>query len=116
MRISSALISGLPLIVSACAFVPKVDNASLDEEACNLYMPKWTLETSAIETASACSSSQNPLACLVAVGVLVPAGSLIVSGSIVVSGSTLRWLEYQGKCDDGVIQSGLALLRQDEES
>lgn len=37
----------------------------------------------------------------------IPVGSFIVSGSIVLVGNTVHWLEQQGRCDDGVIQTGL---------
>ena len=48
---------------------------------------------------------------LALMGVVIPAGSLIVSGSIVLSSNTLRWLEYQGHCDDGVIQKALQKIK-----
>jgi hypothetical protein len=44
-------------------------------------------------------------------GVVIPAGSLVVSGSIVLSSNTLRWLEYQGHCDEGVIQKALQKIK-----
>ena len=51
------------------------------------------------------------LMCLVLMGVVIAAGSLVVSGSIVLSSNTLRWLEYQGHCDDGVIQKALQKIK-----
>ena len=51
------------------------------------------------------------LVCLALTGVVIPAGSFVVSGSIVLSSNTLRWLEYQGHCDDGVIQKALQKIK-----
>lgn len=36
-----------------------------------------------------------------------------MSGSIVLVGNTVHWLEYQGSCDEGLIQSGIQKLTPD---
>jgi hypothetical protein len=33
------------------------------------------------------------------------AGSALISGSIVLTGNTVHWLEYQGTCSDGYLNS-----------
>jgi hypothetical protein len=48
-------------------------------------------------------------ACL-AVLAVISAGSALVSGSIVLTGNTLHWLEYQGTCSDGYLNSAKQLF------
>ena len=77
-----------------------------------MFTPKLYLDVETIELHHGCSGSgESAIACLVGAGI-VPAGTFVVSGSIVLIGNTLHWLEYQGRCDDGVIQQGLALFRE----
>lgn len=106
------------LALSACIFVPVRKPEEGNTSECKLQMPKWTLTSAAFEGGGLCNgtSNQETEACLVTLGIIIPAGSLVVSGSIVVTGNTLRWLEYQGRCDDSTINKALALLKRQANS
>jgi hypothetical protein len=80
---------------------------------CHLLMPKWELKSVKFDFSTICvgaTTDQQALTCLAGMGV-IPAGSLIVSGTIVFTGNTIRWLEYQGKCEEGVVNKSLVLLK-----
>lgn len=59
------------------------------------------------------SSPEAASACLLTFGVIVPAGTFIVSGSIVLVNNTLHWLEYQGRCDKGLVRKHLNIAKMD---
>ncbi|MCL1125579.1 hypothetical protein [Shewanella surugensis] len=83
--------------------------------ACHTVTHQWELQTKALGSLRGCQySSQLSGICVVTFGLIVPLGSLIVSGSVYVVGNSLHWLEYQGRCDDGAIQQGLALFKMSE--
>jgi hypothetical protein len=99
------------LLLSSCAFVPKRIERQVFYDECRLTMPAWELDVLFFEGGNICQDFQDAEACLVTLGVIIPVGSLVVSGSIVLTGNTLRWLEYQGKCDNGSIKNGMTLFR-----
>jgi len=47
--------------------------------------------------------------CLAA-ALVISAGSVLVSGTIVLAGNTVHWLEYQGTCSDGYLNSAKQLF------
>ena len=102
------------LALNACMFVPERKPQSAQDAECDMIMPKWKLSVAAADDVDACngSSKGEAEACLVTLGIIIPVGSFVVSGSIVITGNTLRWLEYQGKCDDSTINRALALLKK----
>ena len=104
------LTSFMLLNLIACAFVPKVDHKQDYAKHCEMYTEELTLD----------SISMGGLDCggnstCVAVAGIVPVTTFLVSGSIVLVGNTLHWLEYQGSCDEGIIQSSLDKILPDEE-
>ncbi len=101
------------LLLSACIVVPSKKEPVYQSDSCQLWMPKWELSVETFHEGSICNGSfnQGEEACLLTLGIVVPAGSLVVSGSVVVVGNSLRWLEYQGRCEQGVIQRSMNLLK-----
>ena len=47
--------------------------------------------------------------CLAA-ALVISAGSVLISGSIVLTGNTVHWLEYQGTCSDGYLNTAKQLF------
>lgn len=96
-------------------FLPTKKNTASDISTCELSVPEWQLTVQMFDDFDAChgASGHDAEACLLALGVVIPVGSLLVSGSVVVLGNSIRWLEYQGRCDDSAINKGLALLKTD---
>jgi|GEM_PF-1899579 len=109
----------LLFFLNSCVFFPKTKQEELAGSSdCHLRMPEWELKTTTLDVSNACVGVINEyeaLGCLAGIGVVIPAGSFIVSGSIVVTGNTIRWLEYQGRCEEGVINKSLALLKASED-
>ncbi len=74
-------------------------------------MPRWELSYNQAETLYICQGSGEEAAlCLLAFGVVIPAGSFIISGSVVLIGNTAHWLEYQGRCEQGIVQRSASLF------
>lgn len=104
------------LLLQSCIVVPKRVHEPVEEQQCHLFMPSWTIKAEAFDLGNNPCGSAEPFACLVALGVVLPVGSTIVSGSVAVAGNTLRWLEYQGRCDESEINRGLAFLQEQLDS
>jgi hypothetical protein len=102
----------LPLLLSSCVFFPKTKQEELEVSDCRLRMPEWELKNKMIESVAPCTGKdEQALGCLAGIGIVIPAGSFVVSGSIVVTGNTIRWLEYQGGCEEGIINKSLVSLK-----
>jgi hypothetical protein len=95
---------GFALILSACVYVPVVDEPDASA-SCKTYTKTMSLNTIEMQgniVQPGCNTGDCAATLLAAV-VVVSAGSAIISGSIVVTGNTLHWLEYQGTCSDGYL-------------
>jgi hypothetical protein len=90
------LLALIPILVSACVFVPRESRTQHYAQKCKMLSRELTLEAEDIHT-SGCHSSNDLEVCLLGL-VVIPAASFVVSGSIVLVGNTLHWLEYQGSC------------------
>lgn len=113
------------LMLQACVVIPRPIPAerpapasrpasSPKLSACHTDTQSWELQTKALGSLQACQhASQLSGICVATFGVIVPLGSLIVSGSVYLIGNTLHWLEFQGRCDEGIVQRGLALFNAD---
>jgi len=95
----------------ACAFVPKVEHKQKYANSCEMYTKELTLDAVSLGGLD-CGGNSS---CVVAAS-LVPVTTFLVSGSIVLVGNTLHWLEYQGSCDDGLIQSSINILIPENEA
>lgn len=111
------IIYGLTLALSACVYVPVVDEQDAASSSCKTYTKSMSLESIQLQGNIAENGCLNNRDCAVgalAGVIVVTAGSAIISGSIVVTGNTLHWLEYQGTCSDGYLnkakQSFLATI------
>ena len=104
------LTSFMLLNLIACAFVPKVDHQQDYAKHCEMYTKELTLDAVSMGGLD-CGGNST----CVAVAGIVPVTTFLVSGSIVLVGNTLHWLEYQGSCDEGIIQSSLDKVLPDEE-
>lgn len=94
----------------ACAFVPKVEHSQTYAKNCEMYTKEFTLDAISLGGLD-CGGNTS----CVAVAGLIPITTFLVSGSIVLVGNTVHWLEYQGSCDEGLVQSGInKLLPEDE--
>ncbi len=95
----------MSLTLSACVYVPVVDEQDADSSSCKTYTKSMSLETVQLQGNIAQSGCQNRdcVATALAGVVVVTAGSAIISGSIVLTGNTIHWLEYQGTCSDGYL-------------
>ena len=113
MKLTNQAILLTTLWLTGCTFLP--ESQPNPQQKCNLFFPelKLKLNTQAYQpmTNPCVGEGDAVLVCLALMGVVIPAGSLVVSGSIVLSSNTLRWLEYQGHCDDGVIQKALQKIK-----
>jgi hypothetical protein len=113
MKLTNQAILLTTLWLTGCTFLP--ESQPNPQQKCNLFFPelKLKLNTQAYQpmTSPCVGGGDAVLVCLALMGVVIPAGSLVVSGSIVLSSNTLRWLEYQGHCDDGVIQKALQKIK-----
>ena len=86
----------------ACAFVPKVEHSQTYAKNCEMYTKEFTLDAISLGGLD-CGGNTS----CVAVAGLIPITTFLVSGSIVLVGNTVHWLEYQGSCDEGLVQSGI---------
>jgi hypothetical protein len=89
---------------SGCAFYPQVAEHQSYSENCQMITRQLTLESQVLG-APECGDSAE--ACLV-LYIGIPAASLVVSGSAVLAGNTLHWLEYHGRCEQGVVNTALS--------
>ena len=111
-------ITFLALSLSACIYVPVVDESKASATDCETVTKHMSMqnlfETEARDTPG--RSNDIPInigggcnsecaAAILAAVVAVSAGSAIISGSIVLTGNTVHWLEYQGTCSDGYLNS-----------
>lgn len=87
----------LACALSACIAVPVVDNES-DSASCKTLTRSMSLKT--VQVGANCHDEY----CLAAV-LTISAGSVLISGSIVLTGNTVHWLEYQGTCSDGYLNT-----------
>lgn len=100
------------LVLSGCAFTPRV---SLDQEyanQCSLYTKQMELSVHELRASGCNGSHKGAEACLLAYAIGVPVMTFTVSGSIVLVGNTLHWLEYQGRCDDSAFSTGIEALKR----
>jgi len=108
----------LAISLSACIYVPVVDESKESPAACETFTKHMSMqnlfETEARDTQG--RSNNIPInigggcnsecaAAILAAVVVVSAGSAVISGSIVLTGNTVHWLEYQGTCSDGYLNS-----------
>ena len=109
-----ALMTLITFSTISCAFVPKISHEQKYTENCKMFTKNLTLSATKIE-GELCNDTKNNnnlVACLMIFGVIVPASSFVVSGSIVLVGKTLHWLEYQGRCEEGIISRNLDKQRE----
>ncbi len=95
----------LALTLSGCV-VPMVDNDDTASNSCHTHTRSMSLKV----------LDENPLMrgchddeCLAA-ALVISAGSALISGTIVLTGNTVHWLEYQGTCSDGYLNSAKQLF------
>ena len=69
--------------------------------SCNTYTKSMSLKAVDINLNHAACREEACLALVLAIS----AGSVLISGSIVLTGNTVHWLEYQGTCSDGYLNS-----------
>ncbi len=87
----------LACALSACIAVPVVDNEP-NTASCKTVTRSMSLKT--VQVGANCHDEY----CLAAV-LTISAGSVLISGSIVLTGNTVHWLEYQGTCSDGYLNT-----------
>jgi len=88
----------LALALSGCMVVPVVDNDEAASTGCRTYTRSMSLKT--VSWQPSCNTEE----CLATV-VVIGAGSVLVSGSIALVGNSVHWLEYQGTCSDGLLNT-----------
>jgi hypothetical protein len=102
------------LLLAGCVFVPK---STLDQSTCEMYTPQWELSVEGVSDFNMCNGSgKDAAACLVTVGIVIPLGSMLVSGSVILAGNTIHWLEYHGRCDEGLIKKTLSKFKNETSS
>jgi hypothetical protein len=100
-----AVLLAIISVLSACIYVPVVDEHEAASASCKTYTKSMTLEAIQLQgniVQPACGTGDCAAAALASV-IAVTAGSAIISGSIVLTGNTIHWLEYQGTCSDGYL-------------
>ena len=119
MRTSAAFsIAFLALSLSACIYVPVVDENKESAATCETITKHMLMQNLFEREARDTQGRSNDIpinigggcnsecaAAILAAVVVVSAGSAIISGSIVLTGNTVHWLEYQGTCSDGYLNS-----------
>ena len=100
--IKVTLVAVVALNLVACAFVPKVEHSQTYAKNCEMYTKELTLDAISLGGLD-CGGNTS---CFAVAG-LIPVMTFLVSGSIVLVGNTVHWLEYQGSCDEGLVQSGI---------
>jgi len=91
----------LHLLLSACVYVPVVDEN--ESAKCNTVTKSLSLGKIDSEGDLSMRCRNEGCAAVLAGVATISAGSAIISGSIVLTGNTLHWLEYQGTCSDGYL-------------
>jgi len=107
------IIHGMALVLSACVYVPVVDEHEAASSNCKTYTKSMSLETIEIHgnlAENGCINNRDCVVGALAGVIVVTAGSAIISGSIVITGNTLHWLEYQGTCSDGYLSKAKQLF------
>jgi hypothetical protein len=96
-------IISLSIALAACAVVVPVvdkDAAASATSTCKTYTNSMSLKVYAENIGGSCNTNECAVAALA-----VFAGSAIISGCIVITNNTVHWLEYQGSCSDGFLNS-----------
>jgi hypothetical protein len=119
------VVAPLFFALAACVYVPVTDKSAAAETACqthtNVMTVKELREVTGGSTGTETRSDQESVlyrreggwggcsgkecAAVLAAIAAVSAGTFIVSGSVVVINNTAHWLEYQGTCDDGFLNT-----------
>jgi len=103
----------LALALSACVYVPVVDEPDAASASCKTYTKTMSLNTiemqGNISIQPGCNRGDCAAVALASV-VVVTAGSALISGSIVLTGNTIHWLEYQGTCSNGYLNRAKQLF------
>jgi len=102
-------IISLVIALSACIYVPVVDENKVSASSCETYTKSMSLKQ--LESQSGgrqgywlnCSGNEKCYVALLTTVAVVSAGSVVISGSIVGTANTVHWLEYQGTCSDGYL-------------
>jgi broad specificity polyphosphatase/5'/3'-nucleotidase SurE len=102
----------MTLALSACIYVPVVDESNADSSSCKTFTKSMSMQTVELQGNLAISGCQNRdcVATALASVVVVTAGSAVISGSIVLTGNTIHWLEYQGTCSEGYLSRAKKLF------
>ena len=91
-------------LISACVYVPRINESNLDSSDCKTITKDMSLEVIEVHgNISYGCQNEECLATALATAAVVTTGSAIISGSIVLTGKTIHWLEYQGVCSDGYL-------------
>lgn len=93
-------------------FVPAQKEDTNLSADCKLSYPKMELVAQEYDR-SVCGSGMDSKACLLVYGIVLPAGSFVVSGSIVISHNIVRWIEYQGSCEESTLQRAAHFFTRD---
>lgn len=92
--------------LTACVYVPVVEESKTAESECKTYTKDMSLDVVEVHAnISHDCQNQECLGTVLAAAAVVTAGSVIISGSIVLTGKTVHWLEYQGTCSDGYLNT-----------
>jgi hypothetical protein len=92
--------------LSACV-VPVMDKDAVASSSCQTTTHSMSLQMSDGNTFL--HGGCHDQVCMAA-ALTVFAGSAIISGSIVLTGNTIHWLEYQGTCSDGYLNTARQLF------
>ena len=95
--------ASLALALSACVYVPVVDQHDASASDCKTFTKSMSLDAIEVQGNMSHGCHNGDCAALLAGAAVVTAGSVIISGSIVLTGNTIHWLEYQGTCSDGYL-------------
>ena len=101
MRIQKLFYASIACVLSACIFVPVVNESDPESTNCKTFTQSMSLDSVQLQGYGRCQN--QGCAALLASAAVVSAGSAIISGSIVLTGNTIHWLEYQGTCSDGYL-------------
>lgn len=102
----------LIIMLTGCAFYPKVADSQAYAQQCQMLTRQLELDSQQLNISNSCSGlgGEAGMLCLATLGVVIPAGTILVSGSITLVGNTLHWLEYQGRCPDSFLRKELSAL------
>ncbi len=97
------VVSLVPIIIGCTVKATKVETSD-----CDLSFPKRELTTEKVDVYKKCEVGGLVFdVCFHMVGIAIPIGSAIYSSSVYLVGNTLHWMEYQGKCDEGMLRKSL---------